>query len=465
MADLINPAIPHNKTVFCPYPISMRAKALFLGIFLLVGCRQTRIEISTQVDSSGSSHREITVISKDGEELVEHPDFLQWDQPGYSLVQNRTGITRSQGFFSSSTKVPPAFSMQVEGLDGHKGGNFVHFEQRDWVLFTQYIYSEQIRDVIDFDDIKAALDDAAEVLSQLTRQTLDDLFGEGFDDTKLHFKLRNELQPLLREAAFMLWQASQDKDVSEKIDSYVKRFVNLANRFGFSLQSSWVSDWMDHGEESEGYREIRRSIAQWVEAGLAPRKEGERTVLVPNLEVLLFDGLFVQKFEQLAWKRFGSKTLWEEWGSRTWARIFGAFGHEDSVTFVLKVRMPGELWRTNGYLAENSLTMLEMKATEAYPHGAGIHCESLIWNAESTAVLLRNGKYPQSSTALEWANLLGDGPTQDPPGKYVDLLKECVEFQSLKPLEDAADGLKEEFDSNGDAKAERLLNWLRGTTD
>ncbi|KAA3612822.1 MAG: hypothetical protein DWQ01_03730 [Planctomycetota bacterium] len=436
-------------------------KAVFLPVLLLAACPRTRVEVSTEIGLQGEGRRTVLVETQDEGKETAHPEIFRIARQGYGIVEEREGVTRSQGFFQNLAKAPPAFHFQDEALS-RQSAHQAQFARQDWVLFTRCLYQERIQDVVDMDDIKAALDEFSQTALELASATFANLLGPGFEDTQLQSRMRGDLKDMLRELSFSLWRSLQDPALSDKPEVIVARALRIAGNAGFRYRTEWFVDLLENGLESQGLVEVRRETARWLTGALQPKKKEGRRLVLPDLEVLMFEGAFQAAYQEQMVKRFGSAEGAEQWWQRTQARIFGLFGNNpDDITFVFRVKMPGQLLRSTGYLGRDGWTFLEFPAADVYPNGKGIHCESVIWSSSAYSALLEGRKPMDNETALDWTLMLGEGPDSKPHAGLVKVLQQCVQAYSLSPLQDAAEEKDGEGNSTPQAsKAQGILDWL-----
>lgn len=441
----------------------MRLFGAVLGLALAAGCPETRVELTTEVLPDGAVQRTVVVRTTDHGEPAELPDDLVEPASGYVLLRRGRGLLEASGRFPLGAPLPPAFGFRDPRLPGPAGSRAaVHME--DWVLLTRYRFTERVRDAVDPDGIRDALEETGDVLVRLLRLAFQDLLGEDFDQTVLRARLDGDLRRLLREAAFLVWQETalpgRDEDLKEALP---RRFQPLLRRYGLDLEREDLADVLED-PDSEGGRRVRRAVADWLQAGLVPRREGARVPVVPDLEPLLFGGAFQEAFSKAVVRHFGSEDAAATWQEGMETRIFGLFGRRNrELRFGLRVHMPGSLLRSTGWLEEGGWTFLSFDSREAYPNGAGLECESLAWRGDALAALPGLSLVTDNTTALSWMRVLGDGPGSRPDPRLVSLLQRCVQARGFGPLEDALEEASSDQGQAGwQARLQAIQAWLRG---
>jgi hypothetical protein len=177
-----------------------------------------------------------------------------------------------------------------------------------------------------------------------------------------------------------------------------------------------------------------------------------------GLESTLFDGAFAGAFRRALEERFGGAAGVDAWQERITATLKGSFGSgRDDVTFRLRLRMPGTLLRTDGWIEADGSTFLEFPAREAFPRGRGMRCASVVWRTEALVAL--PAAVPQdNSAAISFPRVMGRGPDDAPDPELLELLRACVAARGFGPLREAC----EDPAQDGAAEAARLLAWLEG---
>ncbi len=434
--------------------------ALASTVLLLAACPETRVEVTTEVQSAGTVLRTVRIRTTDDDRPAPLPEDLRDPAPGYVVLRRGEGVLEATGSFPAA-EVPPAFAFVAEGM-ARQAGSSTTYRAEDWVLYTRHRFQETVRDVVDPDDIRDALDEGAGVLVDLLRRSFQELLGEDFDATVLRARLDGDLRRLLREVVFLSWQilgTSREPFLEVLPD----RLAPLLRRHGLDLTAADLATTLEGDEDAPETRRVRQAVAAWLQAGLVPRKGGERVPVVPDLEPLLFDGPFGASFQVAVRQHFGSEAAFRDWWKQLELRIFGIFGQGRELRFHLRVHMPGELLRSSGWLDNAGWSFLEFPARDAYPSGAGITCESVEWNGTALAALPGLSLVTDNATALAWTWVLGEGPEGGPEPARADLLRRCVAARSLAPLEEAIAELAEQGrEGEVRRRLEGLLAWLQG---
>ena len=448
----------------------MRKLLWILPVIAASGCLRTRIEVVTEVGVAGDGLRTVIIVSEDDGKPAEHPRSLRVPGAAYSVVERGTGTLRAVGAFSDLNQAPPPFSFRLAATERSSGGG-IQYRTRDWVLFTQCSYRETVTDAVDLDDIKAALDETAATLLSLTESTLVELLGEDFEATQLRKRLRGDLRELAREAVFMTWQEMVEPAGDAALQRWASRFTSIARKYGLELQPAWIESALLEGEGGEEQRfetlqaqlAVRRALADWLAEGLQPVRRGDRVPMVTDLDTILFGGAFAMEFDRQAEKRFGAGTRFADWFEAMQERIFGLFGPFGSgsaIEFTYRVKMPGDLISTNGFLSRDGWVFVHFTQDRIYPMGAGVECQSVVWDYGVTSVLPGAGVVPDNEAAIEWTFLLGEGPASEPDSVLAEEIRRCAEQRSLEPLRELAS--RQQVDPPRRKKAEALLAWLEG---
>ncbi|TAH34516.1 MAG: hypothetical protein EYC70_16400 [Planctomycetota bacterium] len=430
----------------------------------LAACRRTHVEVVTEVGPFGTAIRTVTIRSSDDGNAADLPENLRLPRGAYAVLEEGQGLFRAVASFSDAAQAASPFAFVAEGME-RSASSATAFRCTDWLLFRHYAYSETVHDAVEEQEIQSALDDAAETVAQLTEASFRELLGPDYDQTVLHARFGDDLRRMLRELAFLCWRELQGLDAAggeAALRSSLARVCTLLRRYGLELRPEWLERWAA-GEADAGVpAEVRDAVAAWVAPALQPRApEGGRQVVVPNVQSLLFDGPFAQEFRRRMDVRFGGPQGSERWVQGMLARVFGLFGQMsifslDELEFTLRVRMPGTLLRSNGYLGLDS-SFVQFQARAAYPRGAGLSCESVLWDYGAMQAL-RARVQPLNETAVAWMNLVGagEGMERRPVGALLGTLRRCVQDNSPALLEEvAAQG------GEAGAQAAQVLAWLR----
>lgn len=430
--------------------------ALPLALLLLGGsaCRVvTLVEVETRVEADGSGTRTLRATARwqDGrdEPAALPSDFVP------ELAAHVVGVRAPDRFEASASfvRLDQAPAPFVFGPAGRSTRFPAEFRAVDWGLFTLVHYAESVVDAVDADALRGALDEAVQVLSEVTESACAEFFGADFDATVLRERLRGDLRLAAREMSFALWQEMYASGAD--LDRLLARVLPRLRALGLTLEPEWFADW------EQGEPRLRAAVASWVEQQLRPRRAGERTPLPVGLESTLFDGPFAAVFRRALEAHFGSAEAANAWWQRVESTLKGSFGAgRDDVTFRLKVRMPGVLLRTDGWLESDGATFLEFPAREAFPRGRGIRCASVVWRHEILAAVPVNVP-ADNTTAISFTRAIGAGPEGEPAPAMLALLRACAAARSLGPLRAVA-----EDPSHADAEgAARLLAWLEGARE
>jgi len=436
------------------------APLVLLAGFLPAGCRETQVEVVTEVGLSGGGIRTVTVTSTDEGTPADHPGDFQVRMPGYTLLDDEPGLTILQASFPRLDGAPLGFRFGAPESSRASGGA-VRLAVQDWVLFKLYHYQESVSDVVDPDEVQAAIGELADTLVAAAGSAARDLFGEDFDATRLHQALEGDLRRFFRSAAFLVWRELQGQGEFDQ-KKVVSRLLSLAKKEHLPARPEW-SGLIEDSEDPRLLADMHREVAIWVEAGLQPVQEGARVPVLPNLEGLLFGGPFEQAFQKALDRRFGGPKGTTAWFDGIWKRIFGVFGPDrKDLTFSMRVKMPGSLLRSNGFLGRQGSTFLEFPAGEAYPNGRGIACESVVWDYGALGVL-RPDLAADNESALAWTGVLAEGPDSAPSPALIEVLDACVQSNSLEPLRQAAE--EGGHGAESAKKTRAVLDWLEGGGD
>jgi len=436
------------------------APLVFLAGILLAGCRETQVDVVTEVGLSGGGIRTVTVTSTDEGAPADHPDDFRARMPGYTLLDDEPGLTILQASFPRLDGAPLGFGFSAPGSERTSGGA-VRLAIQDWVLFKLYRYQESVSDAVDPDEVQNAIQELADTLVASADAAAEDLFGEDFDASRLHKGLQGNLRRFFRSAAFLIWRELQSGGEFDEA-GILGRLLALARKEKLPAKREWIG-LIRNSEDPRLLADVRREISLWVEENLQPVREGDRTPVLPNLEGLLFGGPFEQSFLKVLDRRFGGAEETSAWLDDIWKRVFGAFGPaRKDLTFRMRVKMPGSLLRSNGFLGRQGSTFLEFPAGEAYPNGRGIACESVVWDYGALGVL-RPDLAADNESALTWTGVVAEGPDSAPSSALVEVLRACVRANSLEPLREAADGGGHGAESARKTRA--VLDWLEGGGD
>lgn len=431
--------------------------ACSLALLLLLGaaCRVvTAVEVETRVEADGSGARTLRVHSRwaDGrdEEAALPPDLLR-PAAGYAVAEPAPGVLEASASFARLDAAPAPFAF---GGGARRTAFPARFRAEDWVLFRIVHYEESVADLADPDDLRAALEECVAVGLGAADAACARVFGADFEDTILRERLRGDLREVARDVVFTIWQELYAGEPD--LERLLARALPRLEPAGLELRAEWFGE----DEEGFGLPRARAAIAAWVEAQLRPRREGARTPQPVGLESVLFDGAFAAELTAALERRFGGAQGLAAWWEGMEPRLKGSFGAgRDDVTFTLRVKMPGALLRSDGWLEASGSSFVQFPAHEAYPRGRGIACASVVWDDLALAALPTAGLLPDNAAALAWTRVLGDGPDSAPSAELAGLLRVCVAERSLAALEDAAADPEREALA---AAAARALAWLQG---
>ena len=430
---------------------------LLLLAALASGCRvETAIEVETRVEADGSGTRTLSVQSRwqDGraEPAPLPADFLP---PGADYALREQGVERVVAT-AAFARLDGAAAPFAFGAGASRTAFPTRFRAVDWVLFTIVHYEESVVDAADPDALRAALEECATVALETADAACARVFGDDFDATVLRERLRGDLREVARDLAFTIWQEFYAG--SAELDALLARALPRLAPAGLELRAEWFGK----AEREFGFPRARAAAAAWVEAQLRPRRAGVRTPQPIGLESVLFDGAFAAAWLLALDQRFGGAEGREAWWEGMQPRLKGAFGAgRDDVRFTLRVRMPGTLLRSDGWLEPDGSSFVEFDAHEAFPRGRGIRCASVAWHGAALAALPAAGLAPDNAAALAWTRTLGDGPEGAPHPQLAELLRECVAARSLDPLETVAEDPEHELAT----AAARVLAWLDGARE
>jgi hypothetical protein len=432
---------------------------LLLLAALAAGCRvETTIEVETRVEADGSGTRTLSVQSRwqDGRaEAAPLPrDFLP---PGADYALREQGAERvvATAAFARLDGAAAPFAFGA-GAGAARTAFPTRFRAVDWVLFTIVHYEEAVVDAAEPDALRAALEECATVALETADAACARVFGADFDATILRERLRGDLREVARDLAFTIWQEFYAG--SAELDALLARALPRLVPAGLELRVEWFGE----EERTLGLPRARAAVAAWVEAQLRPRRAGERTPQPVGLEAVLFEGAFAAAWLLALDQRFGGAEGREAWWEGMQPRLKGAFGAgRDDVRFTLRVRMPGTLLRSDGWLEPDGSSFVEFAAHEAFPRGRGIRCASVVWSGAAQAALPTAGLVPDNAAALAWTRVLGDGPDGAPQPQVAELLRACVAARSLTPLEEVAAAPEHELAP----AAARALEWLQGARE
>ncbi len=440
----------------------MKALSL-LAALLLAGpsCLSTRVEVETEVYADGSVQRSLRVTSVDDGEPAAHPPALRPPGLGYLMSRQQTGLWEASGSFGPGQSIPPIFGFRSETLARDAPAQ-ASLEVVDWGLFRLFRFREQLGDVVQLDEIRAAVEETAGVLIDNADQSLRRLLGPEYARTRLHRELQGEWRKLGRELALEYWRSLAFGDFDE--EEAAERLVRVLRRVGAPVEAPLLLAAVEEGQQSEAYLQLRRQLGDWAREQLELVVEDPRSGREPSwpdMRALLFDGAFVLAYEEELQRRFGGEDGVARWFGESMARIFGLFGSSPGdIDFHLRVRLPGEPLRSNGYLSGDGAAFLEFPARSIYPSGAGLSSESVLWEGSVTGGLPAFPRLSDNEAAVRWTWLAGEGPESRPDPEFLELLRRCARTQSWAPLAD--------FDSKDEARkkrAEQLLAWLRGEAD
>jgi len=406
----------------------------------------------------GSATRSVSVETKEmsGQTTPEeHPEDLVLADSSWGVEKQDKGDYRAVTQIADINQAGPPIGFR----SGKRSTLWkTRYREEEWVLFRRHVYREVVRDPIDATGVKEAIDEVAQVSAEVLSVAFRELIGAGFEESDLFVRLEKDLPKLFRDAGFIVWQelSQKEEDGLHPLDRMARRILSLSIKYGLPLDSKWAMRLNENSEEAE--EKIENAIVLWVEEMLQPKQvEVGRQAIYPELKPLLFGGPLEQAIEIAAAKKFGGEEAVDEWMEDINSRVFGAFGpNRDDVRFRVSVKLPGALLKTNGWIHEDGRTFHDFLAGEAFPDGAGLQAESIVWNYEALSALGLGSLIPNNEAALDWISLAGGtgSPLVDKmPPALKDALFLCIESRSLEKLE-ALPLLN----------SEALLDWLSNPT-
>ena len=440
----------------------MKARSCLLVLPLAAAsCLATKVELDTEVYPDGSVQRRLAITSQDDGAPAEHPSLLRAGSSGYQFLRREKGVLEASGFFASGEPIAPALDFHAVGLD-RSAPALASLVIQDWGLFRLFRYRERLSDVVEPDEIRLAVEEAAAVLLENADASLERLLGPHYPRTRLHLALTGELRDLGRDLAVQFWRATALEDFDE--EKMVRRACAAARRAGVPLRAEDVLAAVEDGVGSDAFLAVRKAVGDWAAAQLElvePDPTGGRVPSWPDMRSLLFDGSFALVYVDELEQRFGGEAGLDRWVDQTMTRVFGLFGaNPGNIDFHLRVRLPGEPLRSTGFLTGDGAAFVSFPASEIYPGGAGLESESVLWEPALTGGLPGFRRLPGNEAAVRWTWLAGDGPASSPDPELIEVLRSCSRQRSWAPVEERLKEMPELLEA-----WEEALAWLRGESD
>jgi len=440
----------------------------------------TRIEVDTTVYPEGGGQRRIEILSKDGGSHAEHPSTLSQVGSRFSVLEEQKGKRVLVGEFEQLHAAPSGYGFHLKSLE-RSTDPMIALKITDWGLFQVYSYAEVVRDVVTVEDSHAAIREGCAVLVELVDRTLQSVLdSEVYAGSQLRTDLHGALKKSLSEWSIRFWDEIPSlAGISEQelLDRWLPRMLPRLADLGLQFSAEDVSVALMADPDHPQSLRCRAVLQDWLEAKMEPLESGSggdssetpRRRVSVDLDAILFDGGFEAAFEAAALERFGTAENIESWMEGLQDRVSGLFGPRlwalggDQFTVVQRVKMPGQLLRTNGVIGEQGVSFFEFTQDAIYPEGAGLQCSSVLWNLGMVAGLPSTTMRPTNEHAVHFMNLCSLNGTSIPNPRLVDLVTKCARGATLEPLRSelkggpSPDGVKQ--------AARALLNWLEGEED
>lgn len=457
---------------------------------LVASCLHTKIDVEVVVHPDGSGVRRLHVVSYDDGHETERPENIALGADGlFSVLQDDDEAWSGEASLADLDGSSSGFTVSREGL-AQAGSGSCRLQSEDWFFFDRILFEEVVQDAVKRDAVLVALREAADLVVEIADATAEALFAEVYADSKLERSIRIEARAALREAAVLLWEGMLSGDQGEAV---VKKLLATVRGLGVEISWDQVRLLLERNQEPQGAdavarsedfarilarREIEMALARWVEERLVPIDPDASPAAFYNVRDLCFEGdgediQFAGFLEERVEEIVDAMLEDEEFEARVTslpARIFGVFGGESdptsdfeaTVQFHLRVKMPGSLLRSTGYLEGRDLgwSFVRFNGDAAYPDGAGIECESVVWRADRYGAVRGIAIEENNETAIRLMEMLGDGPYGTPGGGLTHIMSMCGEIGHLGPL-DAYIREKEESNSSSAAEARDLMRFLQ----
>jgi len=407
----------------------MRIKlCLIVLAFAFNSCLETQFELHTKISADGGGARELLVTSKDGNSFAEHPKSMCTIPHVYIRNQQRLGFIQAIGVFNDINSSPSPLSFELERV---RTAPIIehHLEIIDCFLLKHFTWQEDVKEIINQDDIQQAQLEIVEVSMEVLATAVPEFFGaDEWAQHRLSSRSPSEIKTILLDAVEQVWQL-------------------LATKYGVAAQ------------------DIEEQLIVITHNAM---RELELEINL-NDEQLEFDERFEDLFEAHLLRKFGSEEAANDWAEIQFAKLSGLFGPSlfidfghGSFRFLMSVEMPGDLLNTNANISGANSSFLELSGEQIFPYGAGLKAESILWNEERLAALPFVEIKTDNRSALRLMKLLQDQQANIDEVLVATLAK-CEQQQSLSALQKLSRAQSSEDHSQyRSAQAAKLYQWLEG---
>lgn len=329
----------------------------------------------------------------------------------------------ARGEFESLDKVPQHYRFQLD--ESELISELKHeLIVNDYGLVKEYVWSEEITDVVRPEDIPAARRELIELLATVVREGLQNGLGNDYDTSRLIRWIENEGQQLVEEFTLLL-HSREFRQLDE--DSRQDRFNEIAAKYGITeLSDEGLQRFARKRLEAGVKRKDGKPLPPEIIDALVPDpvKEEENTEDRPNQ---------YQEALQDAWKKHVGDD--KEKPNRVQillARQVGVHGVPlagPPQEFDVWLKLPGEILETNGVVDEEGFLKWSFDKDDIWPSGYRMTARSVFPVRIRNSQVLRKEKLGLQDEVLAFLKLV---KSDEELNETVQL---CLAQNTLSPLE------------------------------
>jgi hypothetical protein len=321
------------------------------------------------------------------------------------------------GTFENLDQVPQHYRYELDGTE--LVSELKHdLTIDDYGLVKEYIWVEEITDVVRFEDIPAARREMIDLIADIVKEGLHNLLGDEYDASELIKWIRTDGEKLIEECTMLLLDPSF-RNLDE--DSRKKRMEPLLLKYGLA---EFSNDWW--------YESLRLRLNKGLK-----RKDG-KPVDDAVIEMIVKGSMGPPRdvevaFERALIERFGDKETAHAQMSALLARQVGLHGVpllKAPQEFDVWLKLPGEVIETNGIVDEEGFLKWSFADQDIWPLGYRMTARSVLPVRIRNSQVLRKQKLSSRQEMLKFLRLV---TTDDGLQKTVQL---CLKQNSLEFLKD-----------------------------
>lgn len=329
----------------------------------------------------------------------------------------------AQGHFDELDQVPQHYLLKLKGTD--LASELKHdLTINDYGLVKEYVWMEEVTDVVILEDVPAARREMIKLLSTVVQEGLENGLGDDYDVSELIRWIETEGDQLVEELTLVLLSKElHDLDEPES----QKRLDAVAARYGITEMSeegfnSFVRKRLRAGVKHKGGEPLRPEI---IDAILEDPNDEDDGKAQPNK---------YQQALQAAWEKYvGDKKDEPNRLQILLAKQIGVHGiplYGPPQEFDVWLKLPGEVIETNGVVDEEGFLKWSFGKDDVWPSGYRMLARSVLPVKVRNSSVLRKAKLGRRDEMLSFLKLM------QADSELHETVQECLEQNSLGPLED-----------------------------